>query len=146
MRISIVLAFGVSLVAVTAAAAGDFNSAVLRGSRAYEAPLGPTEEALAAIWQELLGLPRVGRRDHFFELGGHSLTAVQLAARVRERFDLELPLRALFECPQLAALADRLVGEQLASFDGGVVDDVAESLAGLSEDELRALLAKEDQE
>jgi amino acid adenylation domain-containing protein len=114
-------------------------------ARAYEAPVGPTEEALAAIWQELLGLERVGRHDHFFELGGHSLTAVQLAARLRERFDLELPLRALFECPQLSALADRLVAEQLARFDGQAVDDIAQSLAGLSEDELRALLAKEDQ-
>ncbi|PPU79103.1 hypothetical protein XsacCFBP4641_20800, partial [Xanthomonas sacchari] len=52
-------------------------------SRAYEAPDGETEQGIAAIWQELLNLERVGRQDHFFELGGHSLLAVRLVTRVR---------------------------------------------------------------
>ncbi|WP_139837541.1 non-ribosomal peptide synthetase, partial [Xenorhabdus beddingii] len=47
-------------------------------TRGYEAPLGETETALARIWQDLLGLDRVGRHDHFFELGGHSLMIVSL--------------------------------------------------------------------
>ncbi|MDB4951421.1 MAG: sypB, partial [Gemmatimonadetes bacterium] len=47
-------------------------------ARAYEAPAGETEQALADIWAEVLGVERVGRRDHFFELGGHSLLAVQV--------------------------------------------------------------------
>nr|WP_263623208.1 non-ribosomal peptide synthetase [Rhizobium sp. T1473] len=50
---------------------------------AYEAPQGEVETLLAGIWQELLGLERVGRHDHFFELGGHSLLAVQLLSRLR---------------------------------------------------------------
>ncbi|NHZ38532.1 amino acid adenylation domain-containing protein, partial [Massilia rubra] len=62
----------------------------------YAAPQGATEQALAAIWQELLGVERVGREDHFFDLGGHSLLAVQLASRVRQRMGAELPLRTLF--------------------------------------------------
>ena len=45
--------------------------------RGYEAPQGETEEALAEIWSEVLGVERVGRRDHFFELGGHSLLVVR---------------------------------------------------------------------
>jgi hypothetical protein len=50
---------------------------------AYEAPQGELEEALAAIWAEVLGVPRVGRNDNFFELGGHSLLAMRLLERVR---------------------------------------------------------------
>ena len=51
--------------------------------RVYEAPQGQIEETLAALWQELLGVERVGRQDHFFELGGHSLLAVRLLGRVQ---------------------------------------------------------------
>nr|WP_279636949.1 non-ribosomal peptide synthetase [Corallococcus llansteffanensis] len=64
--------------------------------------------ALAALWSELLRVPTVGRRDNFFELGGHSLLATQLVARVRASFGVELPLRAFFEGPTVAALATRI--------------------------------------
>ncbi|NHZ33325.1 non-ribosomal peptide synthetase [Massilia rubra] len=74
----------------------------------YAAPQGATEQALAAIWQELLGVERVGREDHFFDLGGHSLLAVQLASRVRQRMGAELPLRTLFARPLLRELAGSL--------------------------------------
>ncbi|KTT64436.1 AMP-binding enzyme, partial [Sphingomonas sanguinis] len=52
--------------------------------QAYEAPQGPVEEALAAIWSELLGVEQVSRHDNFFELGGHSLLAIRLLSRVRQ--------------------------------------------------------------
>ncbi|QNH20774.1 non-ribosomal peptide synthetase [Xanthomonas sp. GW] len=74
-------------------------------SREYEAPQGEIEEALAGIWQELLGVERVGRRDNFFELGGHSLLAVTLVAHVRDVLQVEVPLRELFARPTLRALA-----------------------------------------
>jgi len=74
-------------------------------SHAYEAPAGETETAIAAIWQDLLGLDRIGRRDHFFELGGHSLLAVRLVSRLRDSMGVELPLRELFAQPVLSALA-----------------------------------------
>ncbi|WP_166212928.1 non-ribosomal peptide synthetase, partial [Cognatiluteimonas telluris] len=73
--------------------------------REYEAPIGEIEHALASIWQELLGLERVGRNDHFFELGGHSLMAVQVVARVNQRLRIDLPLRELFAHPTLAFLS-----------------------------------------
>ncbi|WP_186025078.1 non-ribosomal peptide synthetase, partial [Burkholderia gladioli] len=76
--------------------------------QAYSAPQGETEPRLAAIWQELLGLERVGRHDNFLELGGHSLLAVQLASRLRKAFGVELPLRELLARPVLAELAARI--------------------------------------
>ncbi|WP_460901673.1 amino acid adenylation domain-containing protein, partial [Paraburkholderia jirisanensis] len=79
-------------------------------TRSYEAPQGDIETALAAIWQQLLGLERVGRNDHFFELGGHSLLAVQLLSRLRQQFDAEVALRELFAQPTLDALA-RIVAQ-----------------------------------
>ncbi|KAA9382691.1 amino acid adenylation domain-containing protein [Neorhizobium galegae] len=75
--------------------------------RAYEAPQGEVETALAGIWQELLGVERVGRNDNFFELGGHSLLAVQLMERLR-RLSLGVEVRTLFARPVLADLAASL--------------------------------------
>ncbi len=68
-------------------------------------PRTPTEELLSNIWISVLGLRRVGLHDNFFELGGHSLLATQVVSRVRETFSVELPLRALFESPTVAELA-----------------------------------------
>ncbi|WP_241775350.1 amino acid adenylation domain-containing protein, partial [Pseudomonas corrugata] len=77
--------------------------------RGYTAPEGATETALAQIFQELLGLERVGRCDSFFELGGHSLLAAQLVSRVRQQLGCELMLRELFSHPTVEELA-RVVG------------------------------------
>ncbi|HET8798152.1 MAG TPA: amino acid adenylation domain-containing protein, partial [Thermoanaerobaculia bacterium] len=74
--------------------------------RAYEPPAGEIEEILAALWQELLRVDRVGRHDQFFELGGHSLLAMQVVSRIRGAFGVELPLRDLFANPTLSALGE----------------------------------------
>jgi hypothetical protein len=84
----------------------------------YEVPVGATEEVLAQIWAELLGMERVGRHDNFFELGGHSLIAARAIARVREVLAVELALRALFEAPTIHALAERI---DEARREGGIV-------------------------
>ncbi|CPJ75525.1 non-ribosomal peptide synthase [Burkholderia pseudomallei] len=74
----------------------------------YEAPQGAKEEALAAIWRELLHVERVSRHDNFFELGGHSLLAVQLVSRLRQALSVEVALSTVFDAPVLSALAERL--------------------------------------
>ena len=72
---------------------------------AFVAPGSPIEKRLAGIWAEVLGLEQVGIHDSFFALGGHSLLATQVVARVRAIFQIELPLRQLFEAPTIASMA-----------------------------------------
>jgi len=72
------------------------------------APRTPTEDRLAAVWAEVLGRERIGAEESFFELGGHSLLATRVAARVREGFGIELPLRSLFEKPTVRGLAGHI--------------------------------------
>jgi amino acid adenylation domain-containing protein len=72
------------------------------------APRGPLEEVLAGIWAEVLGVAGVGAHDNFFELGGHSLLVTQVVSRARAAFNVELPLRAVFESPTVAELASRV--------------------------------------
>jgi amino acid adenylation domain-containing protein len=79
-----------------------------RSSRSYEPPQTPTEEQLASIWRDILRVGKIGRTDDFFEMGGHSLTALQVASRTRDAFDVELPLINLFEARTLAALAEQI--------------------------------------
>jgi len=74
-------------------------------SSAFSRPATPGEDLLAALWAGVLKREAIGRHDNFFALGGHSLLATQLVARIRDSFQVELPIRAVFEHPQLSALA-----------------------------------------
>jgi amino acid adenylation domain-containing protein/non-ribosomal peptide synthase protein (TIGR01720 family) len=78
-------------------------------------PWNPAEEILATIFADVLGCASVGPDDDFFALGGHSLKATQVAARLREAFRIEVPVRALFESPTVSRLATRLASR--ASLD-----------------------------
>ena len=68
-------------------------------------PRSPSEELVASVWRQVLGIERVGSDENFFELGGHSLLATQVASRVRKVFGVEIELRQLFERPTVAGLA-----------------------------------------
>ncbi|MBU9196279.1 amino acid adenylation domain-containing protein [Burkholderia gladioli] len=74
----------------------------------YEAPQGETEQTIAVLWAELLGVERVGRHDNFFALGGHSLLATRMLARLRESFGHDVSIRTLFEAPTVSQLAPRV--------------------------------------
>jgi acyl carrier protein len=82
---------------------------------AFVAPRSQSEELVAGIWSKVLGLERIGVYDNFFDLGGHSLLVVQISSRIREVFEIELPLRSLFEVQTIAGLTElieiiRMVG------------------------------------
>lgn len=79
-----------------------------RAARESVAPRTETEQALAAIWTELLKVEHIGIDDDFFDLGGHSLLAIKLVSRVRDVFLVDLPLRNLFERPTVAGLAEAI--------------------------------------
>ena len=97
---------------------------------AYVAPRTPTEEVVARIWAEVLGLERVGVEDDFFDLGGHSLLATRVITRVRDAFEVHVSMRALFENSTPAALA-AVVEETLAELIQGLSDAEAEALLGM---------------
>ncbi len=71
----------------------------------FIAPQTPTEQAIAAIWEQVLRLDRVGATDNFFSLGGHSLLATQVVSRIRKITGVDLSLRTLFELPTIAQIA-----------------------------------------
>jgi acyl carrier protein len=108
--------------------------------QAYVAPRSPTEEIVAGIWAEVLKLEQVGVRDNFFDLGGHSLLATQVISRVRDAFQMDLPLRSIFEKPTVEELA-MVIMEKLSERGGG--EKVARILAdveSLSDEETKNLL------
>ncbi|MFB1481893.1 beta-ketoacyl synthase N-terminal-like domain-containing protein [Corallococcus sp. RDP092CA] len=86
-------------------------------ANAFVAPRDETEEKVAALWQDLLGVESVGITDNFFELGGHSLLGVQLLSRIRETFQVELSMRALFESPTVEVMTVAIVEASAAQLD-----------------------------
>jgi amino acid adenylation domain-containing protein len=78
----------------------------------YNAPQTQTEKQLAKIWEELLGVERIGTKDNFFELGGHSLLAMRVISQVRRELNKELKIRDLFVFPTITGLAKQLEHEE----------------------------------
>ncbi|SNT56748.1 non-ribosomal peptide synthase domain TIGR01720/amino acid adenylation domain-containing protein, partial [Pseudomonas delhiensis] len=116
------------------------DAAAMQGG--YVAPVSELELRVAAIWQEALGVERVGLEDEFFQLGGHSLLATQVMMRVREFSTLELPLKLLFTHPVLRDFCEQL--QSLEADQQPLQDELAKSLEALkrlSADDLEKLLS-----
>jgi natural product biosynthesis luciferase-like monooxygenase protein len=97
----------------------DPGGSALHSRGGYAAPRSDVERAVAAIWQQALGVEKVGRYDNFFELGGHSLLMVQVHSQLREAFGKEVPIIKLLEHPTVSSLSKFLAEEQaeLPSFE-----------------------------
>ncbi|AFZ36199.1 6-deoxyerythronolide-B synthase [Stanieria cyanosphaera PCC 7437] len=113
-------------------------------SKNYVAPSNKIEKTIAKIWQEVIGFEKIGIHDNFFELGGHSLLAVQVTSRLREAFNLDLPLRTLlFEAPTIAQLADAIADQITPAADIDEMEQLLTEIENLSPEALKQELARE---
>jgi amino acid adenylation domain-containing protein len=99
-------------------------------TREFVAPSTPVEEAVAEIFSDVLEIRQVGVHDDFFELGGHSLLATRVVSRLRDRFQIEMTPRFLFESPTVQQMASRISELLMQGVDP---DDIAMLLAELEE-------------
>jgi natural product biosynthesis luciferase-like monooxygenase protein len=106
----------------------------------YTAPRSPTEEGLAEIWQQALGVERVGVHDNFFELGGHSLSTVQITFRIRREFNVEFPLQTLLRIPTIAGLAREIEARLVEQADNEQLALAVSEIENMTDDEVAALL------
>jgi amino acid adenylation domain-containing protein len=113
------------------------SASISPGDAAFVPPATPEEQAIAAVWSEVLGIERVGATDGFFSLGGHSLRAVRIITRIEEALGVRLPVSALFDTPTVRGLAERVVLER--ERDPGLQSRL-DWLESLSEEEALALL------
>jgi acyl transferase domain-containing protein/acyl carrier protein len=109
----------------------------------YVSPQNEVEAAMAALWEELFGLQRLSVDDNFFELGGNSLLGIQLIARVRKDFQVELPLNTLFESPTAAGLSAAIAETRLREKETEEIERLLREIESLSPAELQATLAQE---
>jgi FkbH-like protein len=109
-----------------------------------DAPRNPLEQQLAQIWANLLGLSSVGIHQNFFDLGGHSLLAVQLLSLVRQTFELDLSLKVVYSGDfTVAELAKAIELREIEQAGAGRYAEILKEVESLSDDEVRALLAQE---
>jgi acyl carrier protein len=107
----------------------------------FVAPGNPAEKGIAEIWAEVLGLKKIGIHDNFFDLGGHSLLGARVISRVRNAFQVELPLRSLFESPTVAGLAAQVTEIRAKQTPPEDTASVLAELESLTDEEAQKLLS-----
>jgi acyl transferase domain-containing protein len=110
----------------------------------YVAPAGELERRLAEVWEDALGVERIGGQDNFFELGGDSLLATQILPHISENLQVELKLRDIFESPTIAGLAS-LVVRRLQEREDAREAEILKLIEHLSEREIEAELNRRTQ-
>jgi amino acid adenylation domain-containing protein len=112
----------------------------------YLAPRSPLEEKIVEICADILAVDkdRISVRDNFFALGGHSLLATQLAVRLHDHLHLEVPLRLVFDTPDLMTLAERITDQELAATDAEDLSALLDEIEDLTPEERQALLAGDE--
>ncbi|MEM1393948.1 MAG: beta-ketoacyl synthase N-terminal-like domain-containing protein [Cyanobacteria bacterium P01_H01_bin.150] len=114
----------------------------------YIAPSNEIEQRVAKIWQEILGVEQIGVNDNFFELGGHSLVAILVISRLREMFEVELPLESiLFGAPTVGGIAEVIAQEQQQKEDEEAQETAAllQEVRGLSLEEIQQELVADSE-
>jgi acyl-CoA synthetase (AMP-forming)/AMP-acid ligase II/acyl carrier protein len=111
---------------------------------AFVAPRTPTETLLAEIVSEVLHVAQVGIHDNFFDLGGHSMLATQVISQVRDIFQVEVPLRKIFETPTVEGLALAIAHAQAEQEDREKLEKMLADLDQLSDAEVQKLLQQEE--
>ena len=101
------------------------------------------ESKLAAIWESVLSLDRVGVNDNSFDLGGHSLAATRVVSQVIKQFQLELPLLSLFQSPTVAEMAAVIIEHRGKLLDEEELERLLSELELMSDEEAQQLVAKE---
>lgn len=113
-------------------------------SSPYARPRNETEASLVQIWEDVLDVHPIGVNDDFFDLGGHSLSASRVVSRVFEKFQLEMPLRALFQSPTIAAMAAVITEHQGKTLDESQLTTILDELASLSDAEAQRFMSEID--
>jgi len=110
----------------------------------YEPPRNEDENAVAELWQDVLGIDQIGIHDNFFDLGGQSLLATQLVSRLQQIFKINVELDIFFSAPTIAELTEALLRKQLEQNAGDQLTQLLDKLEGMTEEEAGALLSSDD--
>lgn len=105
----------------------------------YAAPANEVEEKIAKIWEELLGMPKLSVTSSFFTLGGNSLLAIQIIARLRKEFEVDVPLTMIFEAATIRGLAEAIMQLRLDLTDIEELESLLEEIENLSDAEIKKL-------
>jgi len=106
----------------------------------YAVPRSPVEEVLVGIWADLLSIDRVGIHDNFFDLGGDSLTATQVVMQVIKNFQLEIPIRCVFESPTVSEMAAVISQHQGKHLSNEELASIVAELESLQDEDAQRLI------
>ena len=112
--------------------------------QAYVAASNASEQELVGIWQDVLTIHPIGVHDNLFDLGGNSLSAGRIVSRIARKFQVDMPLHALFESPTIAALALAIAKAPPRQAQDRDLEQLLETIESLSDEEAERLLREKE--